>query len=473
MSLKKLNRQTVSTIERPIKVLQFGEGNFLRAFADWMIDILNEKTDFDGNVQVIQPRAHSAHKGKLVNDQNGLYHVVIKGIRHGKPVQDTRLITSVTEVINAYEDPGKFLRTAENPALQFIISNTTEAGICFKDEEYDANNVAETFPGKLTAWLFHRYEFFKGDISKGLVLLPCELLEKNGDSLKETVVQYVLHWKLPNDFLHWVLQHNTFCNTLVDRIVPGFPKDSIAEVERETGFDDKLVVMAEPFYIWVIEADEKVERLLPTHAASLNVKFVNNLASYRTQKVRILNGAHTVMVPVAFLRGMRTVKEVMDDPDMASFMDEVIQQEIIPSLHLPDEDLQQFASDVKDRFSNPFIRHELASIALNSLSKFKVRVLPSILEYHQSKKKLPERLVHAMAALVCFYRGTWRGTVIPISDSPEVVRFFEELWENADPSSIAKRTLKNIDLWGKDLSGIPDLTNQLAKGIESLLKAEL
>ncbi|RAW00038.1 tagaturonate reductase [Pseudochryseolinea flava] len=470
MALKKLNRQSVVTKERPIRVLQFGEGNFLRAFADWMIDILNEKTEFNGDIQVIQPRAHSAQKGKLVNEQDGLYHVVIKGIRQGKPVKETRLITCLREVINAYEDQTTFFQTATNPTLRFVISNTTEAGICFKDEGYDNNHVAETFPGKLTQWLYQRYNFFQGDPSKGLILLPCELLERNGDALKDTILQYIAHWNLPDSFRQWLLNENTFCNSLVDRIVPGFPQDSIAEIETETGYDDKLVVMAEPFYVWVIEANQKLKDELPAQAAGLNVKLVNDLVSYRTQKVRILNGAHTVMVPVAYLRGMRTVGEVMQDQAMCSFVESVIQDEIIPSLHLPDEDLQQFASDVKDRFANPFIRHELASIALNSISKFKVRVVPSILEYHQRQHQLPKKLVHAFGALICFYRGSWNGESLPLNDDPAAIKFFAEQWKTNDPTSIANATLKRADLWGQDLSEIPGLTSQLAQEIEFLLK---
>lgn len=470
MALKKLNRKSVDTKNRPIRVLQFGEGNFLRAFADWMIDVLNEKTDFNGDVQAVQPRAHSAHKGKLVNDQDGLYHIVVKGIRQGKSIKETRLITCLREVINAYEDHVRFFEAAKNPDLQFVISNTTEAGICFKDEPYDTNQVAETFPGKLTQWLYHRFTFFNGDPSKGLIHLPCELLEKNGESLKQTIMQYIHHWQLSTEFHDWILKHNTFCNTLVDRIVPGFPQDSISEIETETGFEDKLVVMAEPFYVWVIEGDEKVKKALPAAAAGLNVKFVNDLASYRTQKVRILNGAHTVMVPVAYLRGIRTVKEVMEDPTLSAFVDVAIQEEIIPSLHLPDEDLHQFASDVKDRFANPFIRHELASIALNSVSKFKVRVLPSILDYHARQHKLPSKLIHAFAALICFYRGTWKEEILPVNDNVQVVQFFASLWESGDAMMIAKRTLASVELWDQDLSEIPGLIPQLAKEIEFITK---
>jgi len=472
MTLKKLDRQSVETKTRPIKVLQFGEGNFLRGFADWMIDVLNEKTDFNGDVQVVQPRAHSAHKGKLVNEQDGLYHVVTKGIRQGKPVHEIRLITCLREVINAYEDQSKFFLAAENPHLEFIISNTTEAGICFKDESYNTQHVAETFPGKLTQWLYHRYQFFNGDSSKGMILLPCELLEKNGSTLQDTITQYIQHWNLPNDFLHWIQKHNTFCNTLVDRIVPGFPQDSISEIEQQTGFDDKLVVMAEPFYVWVIEADESVRKSFPAIAAGLNVKFVTDLVSYRTQKVRILNGAHTVMVPVAYLKGLRTVKDVMQDPAMSAYVESVIKDEIIPSLHLPDEDLEQFARDVKDRFSNPFIRHELASIALNSISKFKVRVLPSLLEYSRRHNHLPEKLVHAFAALICFYKGTWRGEALPVNDNPESVAFFAALWISNDAAFVVDEVLSATNLWDYDLSTIPGLSSQLLKEVDSVLKTE-
>jgi tagaturonate reductase len=466
--LKDLNRRTVDAKTHPVRVLQFGEGNFLRGFADWIIDVMNEKVGFDGNIQIVQPRAHSAHKGEIVNRQDGLFHVVVRGIRNGKNVQETRLVTCVNGVSNAYGNYGAFLQLAENDHLQFVISNTTEAGIIFNSADQTIESVPETFPGKLTALLYYRFRYFNGAADKGLIMIPCELIEKNGEVLRDTILQYSQLWNLPDAFRQWIVQHNIFCNTLVDRIVPGFPADSIAEIEKETGYHDKLVVMAEPFYVWVIEGPESVRKKFPAEAAGLNVKFVNDLIPYRTQKVRILNGAHTAMVPVAYLKGLRTVKEAMDDRETSGFIQETIEKEIIPGLHLPDEDLQQFAGDVLDRFRNPYIRHELKSIALNSISKFKVRVLPSLLMYVEKHQSLPKNIVQSFAALIRFYKGEWHGEKLPVNDSPEVVAFFSKAWESNDPKIIAREVLSNVDLWGADLTTINGLSQAIEENLKTL-----
>ena len=460
---KKLNRQTVHTQQRPVKVLQFGEGNFLRGFADWIIDILNEKTNFNGDVQIVQPRAHGHHKGKMINDQDGLYHVVLKGIKNGITVDEIRLITCVQQVINAYHDFELFLKCGENPALQFMISNTTEAGIIFNEADASPDVVPETFPGKLTALLYHRFKFFDGAADKGLIHLPCELLEKNGESLKKCVLQYCDAWQLPDVFRKWIQQHNTFCNTLVDRIVPGFPTDTIDEITKVTGFDDPLTVMAEPYYVWVIEGDENVKKKIPALEAGLNVKFVKDLTPYRTLKVRILNGAHTALMPVAYLKGLRTVMEAMDDPSTATFVNQVMMNEILEVLPYPVFELKAFAQDVNDRFRNPFIRHELASIALNSISKFKVRVLPTLIDFEKIHRKLPDNIVLALASLICFYKGTWRNETTPVNDSDEVISFFKEVWQDADMHIVAKKVLGNTSLWGRDLNLVPRLTDRIGE----------
>ena len=316
--LKKLNRKTAYADQtRPIKILQFGEGNFLRAFVDWMVDILNEKTNFNGAIQVVQP-IKNGMAGAL-NEQEGLYHVVLKGIQQNEIVSETRLITSVYKAINPYESFEAFVKSAENPDLRFIVSNTTEAGITFNAADSNPQVLAESFPGKLTQLLFHRFNFFKGDSRKGLILLPCELIEKNGENLRKAILDYATLWKLPQEFTSWIKEANVFCNTLVDRIVPGFPKDTIQEIQNTSGYQDNLVVQAEPFHLWVIEGPPNVQKEFPTDAAGLEVKFVDDLTPYRIRKVRILNGAHTVLVPVAYLKGFTTVRESIDDDYIGTF----------------------------------------------------------------------------------------------------------------------------------------------------------
>ena len=465
--LKKLNRKNASAEKpRPVKILQFGEGNFLRAFVDWMVDILNEKTDFNSAIEIVQPIAKGM--ANEVNAQDGLYHVVLKGIQQGKIFSETRLITCVSKAINPYEDFSNYLKSAENPDLKFIVSNTTESGIAFSSSDSNPAALADTFPGKVTQLLFHRFKFFNGDNKKGLILLPCELIEKNGDALKKAIVDYAALWKLPSGFTQWIDSANTFCNTLVDRIVPGFPRDTIKEIQTTIGFDDNLVVQAEPFHLWVIEGPAAVQEHLPTAKAGLDVKFVTDLTPYRTQKVRILNGAHTTLVPVAYLAGFRTVKEPIDDAAIGSFIRNTIANEIIPTLDLPVDELNKFADDVIERFQNPFIKHELLSIALNSISKYKVRVLPSVLEYHKRTGRLPSNLLYALAALIRFYKGEWQGNVIPLNDAPEIIDFFKTAWENHDADKVAQNVLANESFWGQDLNKVKGLTEVVTKALRQI-----
>lgn len=476
---KPLNRETAAAANTlPVKVLQFGEGNFLRAFADWMIDVMNEKANFESAIQVIQPIAQGM--GDAVNQQEGLYHVVLNGIRNGQASQETRLIKCVKGVINPFTHFDEYLKAAENADLQFILSNTTEAGIVFSETDNNPNALPATFPGKLAVFLYRRYQFFKGAADKGLVIMPCELIEKNGAKLKSAILEYVSLWKLPKDFRDWLEQHNTFCNTLVDRIVPGFPRETINEIKARIGFDDNLVVTAEPFHLWVIEGPESLQQKFPAHKAGLEVKFVKDLTPYRTRKVRILNGAHTSLVPVAYLAGLRTVRESVDDAKIGKYLKDVVFEEIIPTLDLPESELKQFANDVIERFQNPFIKHELISISLNSISKFKVRVLPSLLQYIAIKKSLPHKLLFSLAALIRFYKGEWRGEPIAVNDDAAVMEFFKEAWKNVPIEKIAGKVLSNISFWDEDLMRIPGVEVQVSKylveidkrGVEEVL-AEL
>ncbi|MEX2235422.1 MAG: tagaturonate reductase [Cyclobacteriaceae bacterium] len=472
--LKKLNRTTADKPQKyPVRILQFGEGNFLRAFADWMIDIANEKTGFSGAVQIVQPIAQGS--GQKLNEQDGLYHVVLNGIRNGKPVKEIRLITCVEGVINPFEDYAAYLKAGENPDLEFVISNTTEAGITFNANDSDPNALAESFPAKLTALLYHRYIFFKGDSSKALTVMPCELIEKNGETLRNIILQYISHWNLGESFEAWITRHTLFCNTLVDRIVPGFPKDTAMEIWNETGYEDNLVVTGEPFHLWVIEPKltsemslEALRQSFPAEKAGLQVKFVEDLAPYRTRKVRILNGAHTAMVPVGYLRNLRTVREVIEDPFTGDFIRKTLEEEIIPTLDLSKEELQQFADDVIERFKNPFIRHELMSIALNSISKYQVRVLPSVLEYIKRTGKLPERLLYSLAALILFYKGEWNGEVIPLNDTSPVLAFFKKAWSLEVPGAVIEQVLTNQELWNIDLTSIKGLTAEVEKQLKGI-----
>ncbi len=469
--VKSLNSTEIPATNYPVKVLQFGEGNFLRAFTDWIIDILNEKTSFAGAVEIVQPLANGL--GDMINEQHGRYHVVLNGIQHGKTFTETRMITCVKGVINPYTNPEAFFKTAENPDIKFIISNTTEAGIAFSKDDKTIDQFPSTFPGKLTAWLHHRFTFFGDAADKGLIFLPCELIDKNGEELRKTVLAYCAYWNLSDAFVTWIAQHNTFCNTLVDRIVPGFPKETIQDIQNETGYDDKLVVMAEPFHLWVIEGPEWIQDHLPTAQAGLHVKFVPDLAPYRTQKVRILNGAHTAMVPIAYLQGLRTVRESIEDTAIGEFIRQAIFDEIIPTLDLPKNELKQFANDVIERFQNPFIKHELLSIALNSISKYKVRVLPTVLAYQKQTKKLPTHLVKALAALLRFYKGEWQGEHIPLTDSPVILEVFAQAWSKNTLTETIQVILSNTTLWDQDLTLVDGLAEEVLHHLHQLESSEV
>lgn len=466
---KTLNRTSAGiTGSRPAKVLQFGEGNFLRAFVDWIIEEMNEKTGFNASIDIVQPI--NAGLADLINQQEGLYHLLLNGIKNGTPSKETKLIKCVNGALNPYEDYKAFLQLGENPYLEFVVSNTTEAGITFDPQDADYDRLPNSFPGKLTALLFHRFSTFNGAPDKGLTFLPCELIDKNGDVLKSTILQYIHHWKMPDGFRSWIVNNCIFCNTLVDRIVPGFPKETIKEIQEELGFADNLVVTAEPFHLWVIEAPEKVRDAFPADKAGLQVKFVKDQTPYRTRKVRILNGAHTTLVPVAYLEGLRIVKDAVENEKSGAFIKKAIYEEIIPTLDLPDEELKQFADDVIERFRNPYIKHELISIALNSVSKYKVRVLPSVLEYYKRKAALPENLLYSLAALIVFYRGNWRGESIPLNDTAPVLEFFSKAWSSNDPEKVVKETLANKEFWDQDLNEVPGLFTQVIAHAKTILK---
>lgn len=460
--IQPLNRTTANKPQqRPVKVLQFGSGNFLRGFADWAVDILNEKTGFNGVIDIVQSVSTDNH----INEQQGLYHLVLQGKLNGKPYREIRLITSINQALNASQNFSAFLKAAENPTLRFIFSNTTESGISFQEKDSTVTTLAQSFPGKLTQLLYHRFVQFNGAADKAFIVIPCELIENNGAVLKNIVHQYADHWNLSQAFHQWIDQ-NTFCNTLVDRIVPGFPKDTIHTMEQETGYHDKLVVAAEPFYFWAIEAPDFVQQEFPAHRAGLqHVVFTKDLTPYRQRKVRILNGAHTALMPVAYLRGLRTVKEAMDDTYTSSFIKDTIAHEIIPTLALPKTELEQFARDVEDRFSNPYIRHELTSISLNAVSKFKVRILPTLLEYVRIKKSLPGNIIKAFAALLCFYKGTYKDEVIPLNDSPEIIQRIQRAWQLNVLDETVTAILSDKTLWGEDLTQVNGLSHAIIQEI--------
>lgn len=451
-----------------IKVLQFGKGNFLRGFVDWIFQQLIDQGLFEGGIHSVQ--IHNPKRDERMLKQNNQYHVWIAGVENGQKVDRIDRIDCIKKYSSIFDSYADYLNIAENPSLQYVISNTTEAGIVFDTRDLSPQKIPETFPGKLTALLYRRFEFFKGDRAKGLQILPCELIEKNGDRLRECVLSYAQLWLLPQAFKDWLSQSCLFYNTLVDRIVPGFPKEKVREIEEKIEEKDELLVMVEPYYFWAIQEAEKLQHEIDWKKGGLNVKFVQNLAPYRTRKVRILNGAHTALVPFAYLKGFRDVRTAVEDPEINHFIKTIIYDEIIPTIDMPEAELREFAQTVLERFTNPFIAHKLESIALNSISKFRVRVLPTICTFYQKNGKLPERLILSLAALLVFYRGKFEGEKLPVQDEEEVLIFFADAWKEPDLDLTLDSILANQKIWGMDLHSLTGIKEALTKKIDRILR---
>ena len=475
--------ETVQKPERPVRILQFGEGNFLRAFVDWIVDLLNEKGDFNGDVMMVQPLKNGM--GEMINAQNGIYTTVLRGVQNGKPVEEFRKITSVRGCINPYTEYDEFMKQAENPDLRFFISNTTEAGIAYHEGDKLDDKPQVSYPGKVCAFLYHRYKAFGGAEDKGIIAIPCELIDKNGDNLKRIVKQYAEEWKLEEGFITWLDTACDFCNSLVDRIVPGYPRAEAEKICEKLGYQDNLLDSAEIFLLWVIECHGKThEDELPTDKAGVNVVWTDDMSFYRTRKVRILNGTHTMMVLAAYLSGLNTVEECIKSDLIFPMAKKGLFEEIIPSMDGDKKQLEEYAGDVLERFANPYIVHLLLSISLNSVSKFKTRDLPSLLGYMKKNGKLPTVLTFSLAALISFYEGTeYEGTSLKgdrngekylISDSPEVLEKFASLYKASykdaaeKGKTIAKAVLSESAWWGEDLTAVAGLEDKVASYLESI-----
>lgn len=479
-SLHDLEINPVSVL--PEKVIQFGEGNFLRAFVDWMIDRLNQQKLFNGRVVVVQPIQTGL--ADLINEQDGLYTLVLRGIEKGRVVEKKRLVTAISRALNPYLDWQGYLSCAENPDLRIVISNTTEAGIAYEKEALTQGQPLQSFPAKLAAFLFHRFSFFDGDPQKGMLILPCELIDKNGSKLKEIILRHIEQWQLPASFKTWVGEHNHFFNTLVDRIVTGYPRDEADRLCENLGYQDRLLDTGESFHLWVIEGDNRFKAELPFDQIGLNVVWTADLRPYRERKVRVLNGTHTMTVAVAYLCGLDTVKEAVEDPLVGQFMRKGLFNEVLPMLSMPEAEKKAFADSVLERFQNPFIRHRWLDIALNSISKFKTRCLPTLIDYYQANMKPPVFLSFSLAALLTFYRGdklidgklaanSEKGPY-HVCDDQRTLAFFMSCWQSrsdenrVDFASAARRMLGNAELWGMDLNQLAGLAESVAEALESI-----
>ena len=460
--MERLNRTSAPQAKKYTeKVIQFGEGNFLRAFIEWIIWKTNQKTDFNGSVVVVQP----IEKGMVswLNEQDGLYHLNLQGLQNGEPVDSLDMIDVISRGINPYEDFEAYLRLAEQPEMRFVISNTTEAGIAFDPSCKFTDAPASSYPGKLVQLLHHRYETFKGAKDKGFIIFPCELIFENGKHLKECIRQYIDLWQLGPDFSAWFEEACGVYSTLVDRIVPGYPRDNAAALCERAGYDDHLLDKAEIFHLWVIEAPKEVAAEFPADKAGLHVLFVPSEAPYHERKVTLLNGPHTVLSPVGYLSGLNTVKECCEDALIGRFVRKVMYEELLPTLNLPKEELEKFADDVMERFRNPFVKHFVTSIMLNSFPKFKTRDLPGLKTYLERKGELPKGLVLGLAGICTYYKGGKRGEdeIVP-NDDPKIMQLLKDLWAGGDVKALAKGVLADDFIWGEDLNAVPGLTEMLA-----------
>jgi tagaturonate reductase len=490
----RLNRETVNSIpqsagvtvgcfaEFPERILQFGEGNFLRSFVDWMIDAMNRRDLFGGRAVVVQPIERGLVD--VLNEQDGLYTLILRGLQGGKVIEQREVVGAISRGIDPYRDWDAFLAAAAQPDLRFVVSNTTEAGIAYLDEPRPAGRCPASFPAKAAALLAERFTRLDGDPAKGLIFLPCELIDRNGNQLQSCVLRHAAAWGLSREFVRWVTDDNRFLNTLVDRIVPGYPHEEIPTLTEQLGYEDRLLTTGEIFHVWVIEGDEEVAKELPLTQAGLNVVWTPDLQPFRTRKVRILNGAHTMMALAAYLAGLDTVRECVEDPVLGRYVRRGVFDEILPLLTLPAEETRAFAEEVMERLANPFIKHNLISIALNSVSKYRVRVLPSLLEYRAANRRLPSALTFSLAALLAFYRGTEirdgalmgrrEGGPYTVKDDAPVLEAFTNQWRryehHRDALALCRTILARTDFWGEDLSALPDLTEAVSAQLSRIVQ---
>ena len=449
----------------PIKFLQFGQGNFMRGFFDWQVDLLNERSGLNAGVVVVRPRGGSG--SPLLDVQDGLFTTVVRGLdESGAPVSEYRTISCVQREINPATMYGDYLALAQLPQLRFIVSNTTEAGIAVNDSDSFDDAPPSAFPAKLARLLFDRYTHFNGSLEKGVVLLPCELIEQNGPALKAAVLHFARLWQLDAGFAAWIDAACVFCSTLVDRIVTGFPDGEADTIAADLGYADQFLVAAEYYYLFVIEGPAWLADELKLAGADLNIRLVDDITPYKKRKVGILNGGHTALVPVALLAGLDTVGAAVNDEQVGGYLADTLAQEIIPALPLPQDELQQFARDVLLRFRNPYIQHRLASIALNSWSKFAARIAPQLLRYVEVQGQLPQRLVLALAATIRLYRGD----VIALADDAATLDWFAAAWRDVDSgrqslAQLAQGWLANEKVWGRDMNAVPGLAQAVTTAL--------
>lgn len=433
---KQLNKETYAELMKaevterpPVKVIQVGDGNFIRSFIDWLFHLMNQKTNFNGSIVTVQALPTDTSTPKI-NKQDGLFTLLLKGNLNGEIVDETHVVNSIDHAINPYADWSELLKLAEEEQAEFLFSNTTEAGIAYLKEDYIEGKCPTSYPGKVTALLYHRYKQYNGDKDKGWILVPCELIENNGSELKRICLRLADDWNLPSEFKQWIEEACIFCNTLVDRIVPGFPKNDADEIYEQLGYTDELLAVAEPYHLFVVEGPEMVEQKLPFREAGLNVQF-DKIAPYRELKVKLLNAPHTILSSIGLLSDVDIVRRGMEDPEIFNFINRTLLDEIAVTMQpVARQNAQNFIKQVYDRFANPFLDHKLADISLNSYSKFKTRVWPSMYAYKKEFGKNPKHLVFAFAALLHYFKAVNGNANYKVIDNESTIHKFKEFYHS-------------------------------------------
>lgn len=467
-NLNAVHKERLEQLQKlPVTVLQIGEGNFLRGFFDWMMSECIKRNVFAGSIAVMQPRPSGQANIARLASQDGLYTLVTRGLEEGTPVSRTEVISVFSKVFDPYTEWEEFKRLAVSPDLRFVVSNTTEAGLSYRPEPLGSGPIL-SFPGKIAYLLHLRYTAYPDSTGHGLIFLPCELLERNGEALRDAVLQYADDWGFSDAFKEWVIGHNRFLNSLVDRIVTGYPEEAQAEAWfEEWGYRDSLLCTAEPYHLWAIEAEPELGKLLPFHEAGLNVHFTNDLTPFQQRKVRILNGMHTWMAPLGLLHGVGHVRELLEHEELGARLRVLAGREISPALPYPAEEIEAYVAEVFDRFANPYIVHRLSAIAMNTLSKFRIRLLPSLVWYEGQNQNVPEQLIMGLAGLLRYYKvnretdGTFtgrdfNGQTYTVSDNVAQLERMAEIWSGVAAGEELSRTVRHLlaeeIFWGQSLA---------------------
>lgn len=480
--MKVLNKLTAPKATAPEKIIQFGEGNFLRAFVDWILKNMNETTDFNASAVVLQGTPNDFAM-KLLAEQDYMYHVNLQGRLDGEVVNSFKRIDVISRGLNPWGQWDGILGLAVQPEIRFVISNTTEAGITFDPECKLSDAPASSYPGKLTQMLYARYKAFDGDRRKGLIIMPCELIFENGHHLKKCINQYIDLWKddfggAYEGFKEWFNKYNYVCATLVDRIVPGFPRKEIDEIQTKLNYKDNVVVQGEAFHLWVIERPDNmsIEELraeFPAEKGGLNVIITDSEAPYHERKVTLLNGPHTVLSPVTYLSGVNIVRDACNHPVLGKYIHKVQFDELMETLNLPMDELRKYGESVLERFNNPYVDHQVTSIMLNSFPKYQTRDLPGLKTYLERKGELPKGLVLGLAAIITYYKGGNREDGAPIvpQDDKKITDLLTELWATGDTRKVAEGVLAADELIWKehgDLNKIPGLTDLVTEYLDAI-----